>query len=183
MPPGDTPRAGRLHISPYVHNREKVRNRVRYSLQEDGSGKERGVSERVVLSRWKKRPHDQYRFAGFRLRPNFWREQAVAGNAHFEIILKAIGQDKVRSLISRHRAKGAERQFGVPDLFLYAVDRKTGSISHARFVEVKRPDEKIRSDQHEEIMFLLGLELRAGVFRLREVPASKKLTRRTKKTP
>jgi hypothetical protein len=173
MPPSDTPRAVRLHIRPYVRNREKVRNRVTYSLQEDGSGEERGVSERVVLTRWKKRVHDQYRFAGFRLRPNFWREQAVAGNAHFETILKAIGQGKVDSLIARHRAQGTERQFGVPDLFLYAVDRKTGAISHVRFVEVKRPDEKIRPDQHEEIVFLLGLKLRAGVFRLRDVPAPK----------
>jgi hypothetical protein len=38
----------------------------------------------------------------------------------------------------------------------------------ARFVEVKRPDEEVSEDQHEEIEFLQSLGLHARVFRLQE---------------
>ena len=172
--PDATPKAKGLGISPSVHNRQKIRNRVSYSLQADGSGEDRGVSEKVVLTRWKQRTHADYRFTGFRLRPNFWRDQAAAGHQHFETVRKAIGPAHVGKLLSRHQVQGDARQFGVPDLFLYAIHRKTGAISHVHFVEVKRPDEKIRPEQHDEILFLLGLKLRAGVFRLREVPAPKR---------
>jgi hypothetical protein len=38
----------------------------------------------------------------------------------------------------------------------------------ARFVEVKKPDEPVSEDQHDEINFMIGMGLHARVLRLIE---------------
>ncbi len=43
---------------------------------------------------------------------------------------------------------------GVPDLFLYTSHLQTGKPSIARYVEVKRPGEKVSKDQTDEIELL-----------------------------
>jgi hypothetical protein len=58
-------------------------------------------------------------------------------------------------------------------LFLYATHIQTGKPSIARFVEVKKPDEKVSQDQKDEITLLNSLGLHARVIRLKELSKSK----------
>lgn len=87
-------------------------------------------------------------------------------------ILKALfdicGSDRLSALVDRHNHDSRKEKYGTPDLFLYAIQKSTGKTSVARFVEVKRPDEEVSKDQHEEIAFLQSLGLHARVFRLKE---------------
>jgi VRR-NUC domain len=87
-------------------------------------------------------------------------------------ILKALfeicGSDRLKALVERHNHDSRKEKYGTPDLFLYAIQKSTGKASVARFVEVKRPDEEVSKDQHEEITFLQSLGLHAKVFRLQE---------------
>jgi hypothetical protein len=87
-------------------------------------------------------------------------------------ILKALfeicGSDRLKALVERHNHDSRKEKYGTPDLFLYAIQKSTGKASVARFVEVKRPDEEVSKDQHEEIEFLQSLGLHARVFRLQE---------------
>jgi hypothetical protein len=75
----------------------------------------------------------------------------------------------IRQIIKRHLdpERVNPRRPGVPDLFLWAVDRR-GRLCPPRFVEVKRPDERLCGHQKKEIEFLRSLGLEAGVFRLQE---------------
>ncbi len=80
--------------------------------------------------------------------------------------LRALPPRRLDQLIDRH-ANGAvdPRKPGVPDLAVY----KQGSRPCAfRFVEVKRPDERLLPHQAAEIRFMRSIGLRAGVFRLKE---------------
>jgi hypothetical protein len=84
-------------------------------------------------------------------------------------ILRTVKPAVVRRIIERHLdpERVDPRRPGVPDLFLWAVDRSGRSCS-PRFVEVKRPDERLYPHQKDEIEFLRSLGLEAGVFRLEE---------------
>lgn len=70
-------------------------------------------------------------------------------------------------LIERHTTK-PKGESGVPDLFLYAVRSDTDQVSIARFVEVKKPQEKLSESQRAEIAFLQTQGLHARVLRLNE---------------
>jgi VRR-NUC domain len=87
-------------------------------------------------------------------------------------ILKALfeicGPDRLKSLIDRHNHDSRKEKYGTPDLFLYAIQKSSGKASVARFVEVKKPEEPVSKDQHEEIKFLQSIGLHARVFRLQE---------------
>ncbi len=87
-------------------------------------------------------------------------------------ILKALfeicGPDRLKVLVERHNHDSRKDKYGTPDLFLYALRKSTGKASVARFVEVKKPEEPVSKDQHEEIEFLQSLGLHARVFRLQE---------------
>jgi hypothetical protein len=88
-------------------------------------------------------------------------------------LLLALSADRVAALVARH-AEGIEvnpKEPGVPDLFLFR-GRTDGVPWGIRFVEVKRPKEKLSRHQEAEIRFLRGLKLRAGVVRLIERPAA-----------
>jgi hypothetical protein len=56
---------------------------------------------------------------------------------------------------------------GIPDLFLYRRDAK-GWVEGEKFVEVKRPGERLGDQQAEELEFLRRLGLGAGLVRLIE---------------
>jgi hypothetical protein len=60
-------------------------------------------------------------------------------------------KNRVKYLID---PKGEGAKTAVPDLFLYASHLQTGKPSIARFVEVKRPGEKVTKDQRNEIELL-----------------------------
>jgi hypothetical protein len=87
-------------------------------------------------------------------------------------VLKALfehcGVKRLRAIVARHTDPARVENFGTPDLFLYATDNKTGKVSIARFVEVKKPEERLSDDQKEEINFLQSLGLHARVLRLIE---------------
>ena len=77
------------------------------------------------------------------------------------------GPDRIRALVDRHTNVVRTGRSGVPDLFLFARDR-SGKPVISRFVEVKKPEEPVSSDQLDEIRFLQGLGLHARVLRLIE---------------
>jgi hypothetical protein len=83
-------------------------------------------------------------------------------------LLNICGPQRVRQLIERHTASDQTEPHGVPDLFLYAVHLRSGAYSIARFVEVKKPEEPVKPNQHKEIAFLQSLGLHARVLRLVE---------------
>jgi hypothetical protein len=65
---------------------------------------------------------------------------------------------------------------------LYASHIQTGKPSIARFVEVKKPDEKVSQDQKDEIVLLNSMGLHARVIRLVEKPITKS-TKSKRKSP
>lgn len=58
---------------------------------------------------------------------------------------------RASKLIARHNSRAVVTQYGVPDLFLYAVNNETGLPSIARFVEVMKPEERVSTEQRDEI--------------------------------
>jgi hypothetical protein len=90
-----------------------------------------------------------------------------------KLLFDALGPTNLKMIMERHLAPERGDRFGTPDLFLYACKHSTNAYSFSRFVEVKRPSERISPDQKEEIAFLRNLGLRARVFRLieRSTPA------------
>jgi len=83
------------------------------------------------------------------------------------------GSKRLQVLIDKHTSKEHEGRSGVPDLFLFATSTVTGEPSIARFVEVKKPGEKISQDQIDEIELLNSMGLHARVMRLVEMPKAK----------
>jgi len=83
------------------------------------------------------------------------------------------GPDRLKILIDKHLSKEHEGRSGVPDLFLFATNIQSGKPSIARFVEVKKPGEKISQDQLDEIELLNSMGLHARVMRLVEMPKAK----------
>lgn len=77
------------------------------------------------------------------------------------------GVERLEQLIARHADPARWESPGVPDLFLFARDRK-GRVLAAQFVEVKMPDEPLTPGQPGEIAFLQSLGLEARVLRLIE---------------
>jgi hypothetical protein len=71
-------------------------------------------------------------------------------------------------LLTKHSSHEHAGKSGVPDLFLYAVNNLTGKPSIARFVEVKKPKEKVSDEQKLEIALLNSMGLHARVIRLIE---------------
>jgi len=89
------------------------------------------------------------------------------------------GHERLQVLLDKHNSLEHQGKSGVPDLFLYATHIQTGKPSIARFVEVKKPDEKVSQDQKDEIALLNSMGLHARVIRLKELLKSKKQIRET----
>jgi hypothetical protein len=106
---------------------------------------------------------------------------AIKAQGHLELpaakTLKALcvvcGPERMQVLLDKHNSIEHQGKSGVPDLFLYASHIQTGKPSIARFVEVKKPDEKVSQDQKDEIALLNSMGLHARVIRLVEKPNSK----------
>jgi hypothetical protein len=84
------------------------------------------------------------------------------------VLCKICGPEILQILLDKHNSKEHEGKSGVPDLFLYAINVQTGTPSIARFVEVKKPKERVSQDQKDEIALLNSLGLHARVMRLVE---------------
>ena len=84
-------------------------------------------------------------------------------------LIEGIGLDKFQKLITRHNDPDRSDIYGTPDLYLWATSKARQKIEYIRFVEVKRPRERIYPHQKEEISFLNNeLNLKARVLRLIE---------------
>ena len=94
-------------------------------------------------------------------------EKLPAANC-LRALFEVCGSHRLQKLIDRHNDPERQDRFGTPDLFLYAIEKQTGKATIARFVEVKKPEETVKPDQHEEIEFLQSLGLHARVLRLDE---------------
>ena len=88
--------------------------------------------------------------------------------ATLHALLAVCGPQRLQALLERHLSPQHAGLSGVPDLFVYAVDERTGRPAIARFVEVKKPEEPASRVQLAEIAFLNGLGLHARVLRLKE---------------
>lgn len=115
---------------------------------------------------------------------------AIKAQGHLELpaakTLKALclvcGHERLQVLLDKHNSLEHQGKSGVPDLFLYATHIQTGKPSIARFVEVKKPDEKVSQDQKDEIALLNSMGLHARVIRLVEMPIIKS-TKSKRKSP
>lgn len=104
-----------------------------------------------------------------KLRPSLRAEDLKLPSARsLAALLEYVGAERLDRLVQRHRSFLKSRQSGVPDLFLYARKLDSGKVAFARFVEVKRPGERLSTDQMEEQTFLESLGLIAGTLRLIE---------------
>jgi hypothetical protein len=107
---------------------------------------------------------------------------SIKALGHLEIpaakTLKALcnvcGPERMQVLLDKHNSNEHQGKSGVPDLFLYATHIQTGKPSIARFVEVKKPDEKVSKDQKDEIALLNSTGIHARVVRLVEKSKKKK---------
>ena len=192
-----------LRISHIVYGRMMRGTRVIYLLDPRGEGEGIGVSESVVLHRWRRRRKEGYSFSGARLAPNLWRtlSQVFPGEPStwmsltpeqiqarvsacreagltlprslpnagvLQALFQVCGAERIGQLIARHMDEARADRYGTPDLFLFAMDAREGRPTMARFVEVKKPKERVSKDQKEEIEYLRSLGLQARVLRLKE---------------
>jgi len=86
-----------------------------------------------------------------------------------ERLIRALGTEKLLQILKRHNDPEFPERYGTPDLFLFATNIIQNEIDHFRFVEVKRPQERLSVDQINELDFLINeLSLKARVLRLIE---------------
>jgi hypothetical protein len=90
------------------------------------------------------------------------------------VMFAVCGAARLSSILARHLSPEHAGKSGVPDLFLYAIQATTRRPAIARFVEVKKPEEKVSRTQLDEIEFLNSLGLHSRVLRLvdRALPAA-----------
>jgi len=83
-------------------------------------------------------------------------------------IISALGPMKLQQILDRHLDPARAEKFGTPDLFLFAKKKSETRVAFYRFVEVKKPKERVSNDQHEEIAFLRSIGIQARILRLIE---------------
>jgi VRR-NUC domain len=147
------------------------------------------TSERLVMRRARKAG-----YGCFRLRPYLWRllprlapASADWGNVPpsldgderlvttlqkrpklIEVLFSSFSIERLRRLARRHAGGDVDpRHPGVPDLLVFKKS-PAGTPYAFRFIEVKRPKERLRAHQSAEIAFMRKLGMRAGVLRLVE---------------
>jgi len=89
------------------------------------------------------------------------------GAANLLLLVRYLSRrGKLGGILQRHRHVDPKSP-GIPDVFLYWKNGD-GAVEGGRFVEVKKPDERVRQCQIDEIRCLREAGLNAGVFRLIE---------------
>lgn len=84
-------------------------------------------------------------------------------------LMEGLGLDKFNILMQRHNNLSRIKHYGTPDLFLWAIAKKSDKIAYSRFVEVKKPEEPLSKDQIAELYFLrCRLQIKSRCFRLKE---------------
>ena len=105
-----------LRISNIVHGRRNDSGRVEYLIDSTGQNNlEFGIPEKIVLTRWRQRQHNDYVFGGMRLSPNIWRSIKLALGEdcyyislmtiediqrHYEIALEALNLNNYQTVNS-----------------------------------------------------------------------------------
>lgn len=104
------------------------------------------------------------------------RHYSLPSTACLQAMFRGIGPERVKRLIERHGSPERAERYGTPDLFLYMTPTTPSRPPVIRFVEVKKPHERVRPDQWEEIDFLNAIGIPARVLRLveRDCPVSVK---------
>lgn len=97
-------------------------------------------------------------------RHHFWLPDA-SSVAH---LFAALGPKRLDQILRHLLSPERVDRFGTPDLFLFAKQRSEARLSFFRLVEVKKPQEQISPDQHEEIAFLRSIGVPARLLRLIE---------------
>ena len=179
-------------VSRVVARVKSAGHRVEYRMRDGGTV----APERVVLMRCR-----AVGYACFRIPPYLWRllpqvvgEPALAEyrqpmsaedvtsverlrrrKALIEAVLAAVSPRRLAELCARHAGNEVDpRHPGIPDLMVFKRARN-GRPMGLRFAEVKRPAERLKAHQREEIAFMRQIGIRAGVFRfieLKEVDAN-----------
>ena len=85
-----------------------------------------------------------------------------------QAMFRGIGPERIKDLIARHTSPSRADRYGTPDLFLYMTPITPSKAPFIRFVEVKKPRERVRPDQWEEIDYLMSIGIPARVLRLIE---------------
>ena len=85
-----------------------------------------------------------------------------------QAMFRGIYPERVKDLIARHTSPERADKYGTPDLFLYMTPITSSKAPFIRFVEVKKPRERVRPDQSEEIDYLKSIGIPARVLRLIE---------------
>ena len=171
-------------VSRSVSGRRNHRGRVRYALPD---GRE-AVPERLVARRSRSAGFGAFRLPAYawRILPHVTEEPWLQAHriplsgqdkesaarlsrrkALISLLLR-IPRGRLRALVTRHVGGAVDpRKPGVPDLLVFK--RGAGRVPMGiRFVEVKRPRERLAHHQAREIAFMRSLGFRAGVVRLIE---------------
>ncbi len=171
-------------VSRVVSGRRRRRNRVTYEGRRGPA-----TSERIVVERCRGRG-----LGCHRLPPGTWRalgrlealERRHPGATLADLLesmatepprlraglvlalREAVAPRRLRVLVERHTdGDVSSKRPGVPDLFVFKR-RADGTAYAGRFVEVKRPGERLAPHQATELRFMRDAGLRAGVLRLIE---------------
>lgn len=83
-------------------------------------------------------------------------------------MFRGLGSGRLETLIARHTDPERKDKYGTPDLFLYIWLSNSSGAPTIRFVEVKKPRERLHPDQREEIESLNSIGIPARVLRLIE---------------
>jgi len=153
-----------LGISNIVFGRRtNSNNRVQYLVDAEGC-EESGhkIPEKVVLSRWKQKVNQKYRFGGMRLSPNIWRSINIAlGSIYPEIFNMDIDQIDLKY----KAAAQTLRTFQYPTMVGMKVVRLMKGLGLEKFkVLMERHNDPSRSDKYgTPDLFLCAIKRNSGV--------------------
>ena len=83
-----------LRISNIVHGRRNDSGRVEYLVDSNGQDNSKfEIPEKIVLTRWRERTHNDYIFGGMRLSPNIWRSIKVCLGEEYSNIVFMSAED------------------------------------------------------------------------------------------
>lgn len=91
-------------------------------------------------------------------------------------LARGLGVNNLDALLLRHNDPDRAGIFGTPDLYLWKYTYKTKEIHSIKFVEVKKPQEPLSSDQRDELEYLNNvLGIPTILFRLKEQNLTQRL--------
>lgn len=150
-----------LHISHIVYGRESVGNRVHYFIDTADQEGGKGIPERVVLSRWRKRKRPGYLFSGTRLGPNIWRAVVVVFGTDAKA-MAGLDVADISDAQARVKAVLVDQQYELPSpTGLHALFVTLGSVRLQSIID--RHTRPTHADRYgTPDLFLFSTELSTG---------------------